>query len=96
MLRQNSMLASADPNSDNDDGFVDIDELLSGIQQKSLVASADTNSSGMAEMFDNRTRGGSPTDSIRSKAGSSRGEYTAFLILARTPYSCDPRSDYTK
>ena len=90
------MLASVDPNGDNDDGFVDIDELLSAMQQKSMPTSADTTSSGMAEMVDNRTRGGSPADSSRSTTGSSRGKYTAFLTLARTPYLYDPRSDYTE
>jgi hypothetical protein len=42
------MLASADRNYD-DDGFIDIDELLSGMQQKSVPASADPNSGGMAK-----------------------------------------------
>lgn len=77
-IPQKSMPASADPNGggggDDDDshGFIDIDELLSGMQQKSVPASADLNSGGMAEMVDNGTRGGSPTYSSRSTAGSSQ------------------------
>jgi hypothetical protein len=75
------MLASTDLHSDgnDDDGFIDIDELLSGMQQKSVPASAASNSDDMSKMVDNRTRGGSPTDSSRSTAGSGRGEHTSFL-----------------
>ena len=74
------MLASTDPNGDqDDDSFIDIDELLSGMQQKSVPASAGQNSGGMAELVDNGTRGGSPTDSSRSTAGSSQGEHTTVL-----------------
>lgn len=90
------MLASADPNSDDndDDGFIDIDELLSSMQQKSVPASAPSNSGDMGQMVDNGTRGGSRTDSSRSTAGSIQG--TPFLSLARTSYSYDPRSDYAE
>jgi hypothetical protein len=100
-IRQKSIPASADPSGgggddDDGDGFIDIDELLSGMQQKSVPASADPNSGSMAELVDSGTRGGSPTDSSRSTAGSSRGEHTAFLTLTRTSYSYDPRSDYTE
>ena len=66
-MRQERMQAS----DDDDDGFIDIDELLSRMQQKSVPARADLNSAGMAEMVDNGTRGGSPTDSSRCTAGSS-------------------------
>jgi hypothetical protein len=69
--------------SDDNDGFIDIDDFLSDVQQKSVPASADPNSGGIAEMVDNGTRGGSPTNSSRSTAGSSRGKYTAFLQFGR-------------
>ena len=93
------MLASADPNSDDndeDDGFIDIDELLSSMRQKSVPASAPSNSGDMGGMVDNGNRGGSPPDSSRSTPGSSRGERTSFLSMARTSYSYDPRSDYAE
>jgi hypothetical protein len=88
--------ASADPNSNDGDGFVDIDELLSSMKQESISASAKPNSSGIAEKVDNRTRGSSPADSSRSTEGSSQGEHASFLNLAKTSYSYGPRSDYTK
>ena len=88
------MLASTDLNGkDNDHGFIDLDALL---LDKSVPGSKDPNSGSMAEMVHNRTRGSSPTNCSRSTAGSSQGEYTAFLTLARTSYLYDPRSDYTK
>jgi hypothetical protein len=73
------MPASAGPN-DNDDGFIDIDELLSSIQQESVPVSADLSSAGGVEMVKSGTRGCSPTDSSRSTAGSSRGEHTVFFF----------------
>ena len=97
-IRQKSILASADPNSDDndEDGFIDIDELLSSMQQKSVPASAPSNSGEMGKMVDNGNRGGSPPDSSRSTIGSSQGERTSFLSMARTSYSYDPRSDYAE
>ncbi len=80
-IRQKSMLASTDRNGDNDDGYINIDELLSGMLQKSVPTSADLTSAAMAEMVKNGTRGGSPTDSSRSMAGSSQGEHAAFCSL---------------
>ena len=74
--KQKNNSASADPNSNDTVGFIDIDDFLSGIQR-------------------NRTRGGSSADSSRS-TGSSQGEYTTSLNLARSSYLYDPRSDYTK
>jgi hypothetical protein len=38
---------------------------------------------------------GSPVDSSRSTRGSTQGEHTASLSLARITYSYDSRSDYT-
>jgi hypothetical protein len=73
------------PNSNDDDDFPEINELWLGIRQKSMPASADPNGddNGIAEMVDNGTRDGSPTDSTRSTVGSSRGEHTTFPTLAR-------------
>jgi hypothetical protein len=71
---QNNTLESADPHGDDEDDFVDIDDVLSGIQQRSMLASASLNSGGMAVLVDNGTRGGSPTDSSCSTAGSNQGE----------------------
>jgi hypothetical protein len=83
-IRQKSMLVSSDLNGDDPNSFIDIDELLSGVQQKGLT-SVDPDYSGMAvDMVDNRTRDGSPTSSSRSTAGSSRGEHTASPSSART------------
>jgi hypothetical protein len=59
---QKNILASANPNCDDDNDFLDIDEFLSGIQQKSISASAKLDSGGMAEKVDNRTQGDSPVD----------------------------------
>jgi hypothetical protein len=53
---------------------VDIDDVLSSIQQRSMLASASLNSGGMAVLVDNGTRGSSPTDSSCSTAGSNQGE----------------------
>ena len=92
---QKSIPASADLNCDDHDGFIDIDELLSGRQQKGSI-SIDPDCGGIADMVDNETRGGSPPSSSRSTAGSSRGEHIALLSLARTSYSHDFRSDYTR
>ena len=44
------MLVSAGLN--DDDGFIDIDELLSGIQQESMLVSADLSSAGIVEMVE--------------------------------------------
>jgi hypothetical protein len=75
------------PNSDDEDGFFDIDELLAGLQQKSISASAKPNCGGTAENVDNRTRIGSPVDSIRSTKGSTQGKHIASLSLVRYSYS---------
>jgi len=65
-----------DPNGVDDDGFVDIDDILSGIQQKSMLASASPNPGCVAVLVDHGTRDGSPADSSCSSAGSSRGQCT--------------------
>jgi hypothetical protein len=77
MIQKNDS-ACADPDSDDGDGFVDIDELLSSVKQESITPSAKPNS------------GGSPADSTRSTEGSSQGEHLAFPNLARIAYSSDP------
>ena len=78
------MPASEDLNGDDPNGFTDIDELLSGVQQKGRT-SVDPDYSGIAvDMVDNRTRGGSYTSSSRSTVGSNRGEHTASPSSART------------
>ena len=87
---QKSNSACADPDSGDDDGFVDIDELLSGMKQESI------NSDSMSEKVDSATLGGSAADSTGSTEGSSQGEHPAFLHLARTTYSSEPRSDYAE
>jgi len=90
------MPASEDLNGDDPNGFIDIDGLLSGVQQKGPT-SVDPDHGGMAvDMVDNRTRGGSPTSSSRSTVESSRGEHTASPSSARTSYSQNARSDYTQ
>jgi len=89
MIQKNDS-ACADLDSDDADGFVDVDELLSGMKQESI------NSGSMAEKVDDGTRGGSPADSTRLTEGSSQGEHPAFPHLARTTYSSDPRFDYTE
>lgn len=86
MTRKNGS-ACADPDSGDDESFVDIDELLSGMKQESV------NSGSMAEKVDSGTRA-SPADSTRSTEGSSQGEHPAFPHLARTTHSSHPRSDY--
>jgi len=81
------MLVSEDLNGDDCNGFIDIDELLSGVQQKERT-SVDPGYGGMAvDIVDNSTRGGSPTSSSRSTAESSRVEHTASPSSARTSYS---------
>ncbi|TAQ85248.1 hypothetical protein B7494_g6442 [Chlorociboria aeruginascens] len=52
--------AGADPNSDYDDGFVDRDDVLSGVQQKSTPASANLNDGSMAKQVDDGTRVADP------------------------------------
>jgi hypothetical protein len=54
MIQKNDA-ACADPDSDDDNGFVDIDELLSNMQQESITASAKPNSGSMAEKVDSGT-----------------------------------------
>jgi hypothetical protein len=76
MIQKNDS-ARADPGSGDDDGFVDIDELLSGMKQESI------DSGSMAERVDSGTRGGSPADSTRSTEGSSQGEHLRFPIWPR-------------
>ncbi|KAH6696527.1 hypothetical protein BKA61DRAFT_741680 [Leptodontidium sp. MPI-SDFR-AT-0119] len=88
-LQKNSS-ASADPNGVDDDGFVDIDDVLSGIQQKSMLASANLNSGGIAVLVDNGTRGGSPTDSSCSNAGSSRDP---IILSDDEPASAESETD---
>jgi len=77
MQKNNS--ESTDRNSDDDGVFIDLDEFLSGIQQKSMPASADPNSGGTVKKVDNGTQGGSPVDSSCSTAGSTQSEHTTFL-----------------
>lgn len=88
MIQKNSS-ARADPDSDDDDGFVDTYELLSGMKQESI------NSSNIAEKIESRTRG-SPADSTCLTEGSSQGEHPLFSHLARTTYSSNPRSNYAE
>ena len=92
-MRQ-STPASANPNGGDDEGFVDIDELLSGMQQKSVSAMADSNSGGMLEIVDGGTRSGSPTDSAGPTVGRSQGEHPVFLTLVGALYSYHRRSDH--
>jgi hypothetical protein len=66
--------ASVNSDSDDDDNFLDIDELLAGLQQKSVSTSSKPNSGNMAEKVDDETRGSSPADSTRSTEGSSQGD----------------------
>jgi hypothetical protein len=89
MIRKNGT-ARADPPSGDDDGFVDIDELLLGVIQESI------NSDSIAEEFDRGTRGGSPANSTRPTEGSSQGKHPAFPHLIKILNSPDYRSDYTK
>jgi hypothetical protein len=84
------------PNYNKDNSFLDIDELLLGIQQKSTLESAKPDSGGMAGKVDNGTQGDSPDDSSRSTVGSTQGEHTMFLNLVGTSYSYYPRSNYTE
>jgi hypothetical protein len=65
--------------SDNNNSFIDIDDFLSGVQQKNIPASADPNSSSITKIVDNRTRGSSPNDSCRFTAGSSCSKHIAFF-----------------
>jgi hypothetical protein len=95
-IMQKNISATANPSCDDGDGIIDINKLLSGIQQKTMAASVNPNSGGMAGEVDGGTRGGSPADSCHSTEESIQGEHTAFLNLARTSYSYDPRPDYTK
>ncbi|KAG9235614.1 hypothetical protein BJ875DRAFT_265946 [Amylocarpus encephaloides] len=69
-IRQKSMPITADLNGDNHDGFIDIDEFLSGRQQEGPT-SVDPDFGRMADIVDSGTRGGSPISS-RSTIGSSR------------------------
>jgi hypothetical protein len=89
MVQKND-LVRADSDSGDDNGFIDIDELLSGVKQESI------NSGSIAEKVDSGTRGGSLANSTRLTEGSSQGEHPAFPYLARTTYSSDPRSNYAK
>lgn len=97
---QKSMPASDDLNGDDPNGFIDIDELLSGVQQKGRT-SVDPDYGGMAvDMIDNRTRGGSPSSSSRSTAGSSRGEHLRLPVrpgLSRKAalFTRTPSTSYT-
>ena len=50
-------------NSEDDDGFVDIDEILSNIGRDNISASVELNSGGMAEKFESGIGDGSPADS---------------------------------
>ncbi len=97
-IGQKDRLAKANPNynGDDDDGFLDIDELLAGLQQESTSTSAKLDTDGMAGKVGDRTRGNSPADSSRSTVGSTQGKHTPFLNLAGSSYLNDPRSDYTK
>jgi hypothetical protein len=77
MMRKN-VLASAESSSNDYDGFIDIDEYLSSIEQERILATAKPNSGGMVEKVDYGIRGGSPPDSTRSTPGSSQGEHNTF------------------
>lgn len=86
------MPASADPNGDDDDndGFIDIDELLAAMKKESISTSVQPTSGGMAETDENGTRRGSP---VGSTVGSTQGEHIVLSTLVRTSYSYDPRFD---
>lgn len=89
---QKNMPASADLNADGPNGFIDIDELLSSVQQK-VPTNEDPDYGGVVvEMVDNRTRGGSPTSSSRSTAGSSRDP---IMLSDDEPVSADSETDYS-
>ncbi|CZT08656.1 uncharacterized protein RAG0_13662 [Rhynchosporium agropyri] len=69
---QKSMPASEDLNIDDPNGFIDIDEVLSGVQQKGQTSEDSDFIRTVVDMVEGRPRGGSPTGSSRSTAGSSR------------------------
>ncbi|KAG4423697.1 hypothetical protein IFR04_003122 [Cadophora malorum] len=89
---QKSMPASEDLNGDDPNGFIDIDELLSGVQQKGPT-SVDPGYGGMAmDMVDNRTRGGSPTSSNPSAAESNRDP---IILSDDESMSAESETDYS-
>jgi len=89
---QESMPTSENLNGDDCNRFIDIDELLSGVQQKGRT-SADPGYGGLAvDMADNRTRGGSPTSSSRSTAESSRD---AIILSDDECVSTESETDYS-
>ena len=78
-IRQKNISASGNPNRDDYNGFIDMDKLLAVIKEKSILASMEPNSRGMAKADDNRTRG--PINPSRSTVGSTQGgAYCAFLV----------------
>lgn len=85
-IQQKNISASGNPNSDDDKGFIDIDELLATMKEESISTSVEANSSGIAETDDNRTRGGSPVDSNHSTVRSTQGGHICFSHLAKDFY----------
>lgn len=73
-IKPSNVSASENSNSDDDDddgGFLDIDELLAGVQQKSVLISAKPDSGSTAENSEDGTRDGSPVNSGRLTKGST-------------------------
>ncbi|CZT07721.1 uncharacterized protein RCO7_11211 [Rhynchosporium graminicola] len=89
---QKSMPASEDLNGDEPNGFFDIDEVLSGAQQKGQTSEDSDFSRTVVDMVESRPRGGSPTVSSRSSAGSNRdpiilSNHEAVRAESETDYS---------
>lgn len=76
-------MASGNPNSDDDEGFINIDKLLAAMKEGSISTSVEANSGSIAETDDNRTRGGSPVDSNYSIVRSMQGGHIVFSHLAK-------------
>jgi hypothetical protein len=80
---QKSGSTSAGSNSEDDDSFVDIDEILSNIGRDSISATVELNSSGMAEKVESGIGDGSPADSPYLSEGSTQGGYTSSQNWSR-------------
>lgn len=76
-------------NDGEDDGFLDIDDFLTGLQQESTSAIVNPNAGGVAGKIDDETRDDSPIDSSRSTVGSTQGEQYSVSQLGRD-YSLIP------
>lgn len=71
-ILQKNISASGNSNSDDDNGLINIDELLASMKE-SISTSVEPNSSDIAETDDNGTRDGSPVSSGRSTVGGIQG-----------------------